>query len=102
MSGKNKNQTAIERARIKQEMGVLPSTHFCAADACPNSGKPIPMGEMLDKLKALNTNVVAFQARPESDALYRSTIDPWSRFLTGTSGKDPGWDPLEFLFAEAH
>lgn len=57
---------------------------------------------MLDKLKALNTNVVAFQARPESDALYRSSIDPWSRFLTGTQGKDPGWDPLEFLVAEAH
>ena len=57
---------------------------------------------MLDKLKALNTNVVAFQVRPESDALYKSSIDPWSRFLTGTSGKDPGWDPLEFLVIEAH
>jgi hypothetical protein len=46
MSGKNKNQTAMERARIKQELGLLPSTHFCAADGCPNAGKPIPMGEL--------------------------------------------------------
>lgn len=46
MSGKNKNQTAMERARIKQETGLLPSTHVCASEACPNAGKPIPMGEL--------------------------------------------------------
>ena len=46
MSGKNKNQTAMERARIKQELGLLPSTHTCASPSCPNPGKPIPMGEL--------------------------------------------------------
>jgi hypothetical protein len=39
-------------------------------------------------------NAIFFQVRPEGDALYRSTIEPWSRFLTGRQGGDPGYDPL--------
>ena len=42
------------------------------------------------------------QVRPASDALYASAIEPWSEYLTGKAGKDPGWDPLPFLVAEAH
>jgi uncharacterized lipoprotein YddW (UPF0748 family) len=73
-----------------------------SAPTVPAATQKAQLLSMLDKPQALNTNVVAFQVRPESDALYRSTIDPWSRFLTGTSGRDPGWDPLEFIVAEAH
>lgn len=46
-------------------------------------------------------NAIFFQVRPESDALYRSTLEPWSRFLTGTQGRDPGYDPLATLLALA-
>ncbi|WP_205503126.1 glycoside hydrolase family 10 protein [Rufibacter psychrotolerans] len=58
--------------------------------------------DMLDKIKAANLNVVFFQVRTECDAFYRSSYEPWSRFLTGTQGKDPGYDPLAFAIAEAH
>ncbi len=34
--------------------------------------------------------------------MYRSQYEPWSPQLTGTLGKDPGWDPLAFLIKEAH
>lgn len=27
---------------------------------------------------------------------------PWSKFLTGTRGVDPGYDPLAFAIEEAH
>ncbi|MBE6268968.1 MAG: hypothetical protein E7092_08260 [Bacteroidales bacterium] len=57
---------------------------------------------MLDNLKRANVNAIIFQVRVEGDALYRSNLEPWSRFLTGTQGKDPGWDPLEFMVAESH
>ena len=57
---------------------------------------------MLDNLKLANVNAIIFQVRVEGDALYRSNLEPWSRFLTGTQGKDPGWDPLEFMVAESH
>ena len=34
--------------------------------------------------------------------MYHSLYEPWSAQLTGTAGKDPGWDPLAFLVEEAH
>jgi len=59
---------------------------------------------IFDKLKATGTNVIVFQIRTECDALYQSSIDPWSRWLTGTQGLAPNplWDPLTFAVDEAH
>ncbi len=56
----------------------------------------------LDALKRCNINVVIFQVRPEFDALYPSKLEPWSRFLTGVQGQDPGWDPLQWMIDESH
>lgn len=60
--------------------------------------------KILDLLKDANFNAVIFQARPSSDALYKSSLEPWSFFLTGEIGKAPApfYDPLEFWIAEAH
>lgn len=57
---------------------------------------------ILDEAVELNINAVFFQVSPEGDALYKSSIVPWSRYLTGTFGKDPGFDPLAFAVQEAH
>jgi len=57
---------------------------------------------ILDKAVEMNLNAVFFQVSPEGDAFYKSDIVPWSRYLTGTFGKDPGFDPLEFAIEEAH
>lgn len=57
---------------------------------------------ILDKMVEMNMNAVFFQVSPEADAFYKSNIVPWSRYLTGTFGKDPGFDPLEFAISEAH
>ncbi|MBV1858052.1 MAG: family 10 glycosylhydrolase [Nannocystaceae bacterium] len=57
---------------------------------------------ILDGVSDLGLNAVFLQVRPESDALYASDLEPWSRFLTGTQGQDPGYDPLEFAVAQAH
>ncbi len=59
---------------------------------------------ILDLLKENNFNAVIFQARPSADALYNSSYEPWSYFLTGETGKAPSpyYDPLEFWIAEAH
>jgi len=56
----------------------------------------------LELAQALKLNVVIFQVRPQCDALYKSSIEPWSEFLTGQMGKGQAFDPLEFLVAEAH
>ena len=59
---------------------------------------------LLDLLKNNNFNAVIFQARPAADAFYKSDLEPWSYFLTGTTGKAPFpyYDPLEFWIEEAH
>jgi len=57
---------------------------------------------LLDVAKKLNLNTVYVQVRPAADAFYRSPYEPWSQYLTGHQGGDPGYDPLAFLVAEAH
>jgi uncharacterized lipoprotein YddW (UPF0748 family) len=58
--------------------------------------------ELLNMLEAYNMNVVLFQVRPKNDAFYESKLNPWSRFLTGTEGINPGWDPLTWMITETH
>ncbi|WP_432432717.1 family 10 glycosylhydrolase [Cohnella rhizoplanae] len=57
---------------------------------------------MLDQFQRMGLNAVFMQVRPASDALYRSSLVPWSKVLTGTQGRDPGYDPLQFLVEETH
>ena len=57
--------------------------------------------DILDTTAAAGLNTVFFQVRPQGDALYKSEIFPWSSYLTGTAGQDPGYDPLAFLIQEA-
>lgn len=58
----------------------------------------------LDILKDTGCNAVVFQVRPQADAFYESSLEPWTRFLTGEQGKapDPYWDPLQFMVEECH
>ena len=60
--------------------------------------------EILDMLEDAGFNAVMFQVRSMSDAMYRSSLEPWSAYLTGTRGQAPaaGWDPLAFAVDEAH
>ncbi|SMG28201.1 family 10 glycosylhydrolase [Paenibacillus aquistagni] len=57
---------------------------------------------LLDKLKGMGLNTVYVQVRPTADSFYPSKLFPWSQWLTGTQGKDPGYDPLAFMIEEAH
>ena len=50
----------------------------------------------------MNINVIFFQVRCSSDAFYKSSISPWSSYLTGKQGDDPGFDPLQVAIEEAH
>ncbi|MFL6142255.1 MAG: glycoside hydrolase family 10 protein [Labedaea sp.] len=56
----------------------------------------------LDEAVARRLNTVILQVRPTADAFWPSPLEPWSQWLTGTQGQDPGYDPLGFAVAEAH
>lgn len=55
---------------------------------------------LLDTAKRARLNALLVQVRPEGDALYSSSLEPWSRYLTGSQGGSPGFDPLAFFISE--
>lgn len=57
---------------------------------------------MLDVVKQNNFNTIFFQTRPMNDSFYPSDYAPFSRYITGVEGNDPGFDILEFVLTEAH
>ncbi|WP_303822325.1 glycoside hydrolase family 10 protein [Apibacter mensalis] len=57
---------------------------------------------LLENVKKWKMNAIIVQVKPASDALYPSKLSPWSGYLSGTQGVDPGYDPLEFMVKEAH
>lgn len=57
---------------------------------------------IIDRAAAANFNAVFVQIRGEGDAYYRSAYEPWARRLSGTLGRDPGWDPLQTAIDRAH
>jgi uncharacterized lipoprotein YddW (UPF0748 family) len=60
--------------------------------------------DLMGNMKRCGMNAIIFQVRPECDALYKSSYEPWSYWLTGEQGKAPSpyYDPLEFAIEEAH
>ena len=62
------------------------------------------LSDQLDTLQQCGINAILFQVRAEGDALYKSSYEPWSRYLTGTQGVAPadGWDPLAWMVEQCH
>lgn len=68
----------------------------------------------LDKLKAAGINAVFFHVRPMADRVYLKTQypetgtakfkveEPFSSYVSGTRGKQPTYDPLQFWIEECH
>jgi uncharacterized lipoprotein YddW (UPF0748 family) len=59
---------------------------------------------IMDRAVQLKLNAIIFQVRPSCDALYASSLEPWSEYLTGIMGKapEPFYDPLLLAVEEAH
>jgi len=57
---------------------------------------------LLDHARSIGLNAVFAQVRPAADAFWPSRYEPWSQYLTGTQGQDPGYDPLDFMVKAAH
>ena len=58
--------------------------------------------DIMTRAAAAGLNTIVFHVRPAADAVYQSSLEPWGAMLTGTQGKDPGYDPLSFAIQEAH
>lgn len=53
--------------------------------------------EIAKNCRGFGFNTLIVQVRPFGDALYKSSYYPWSHILTGTQGKNPGYDALEIM-----
>lgn len=60
------------------------------------------INKMFDSAVDLGCDAVICQVRPFADALYYSEYFPMSVYMTGTQGKDPGYDALEYMVKAAH
>ena len=66
------------------------------------SGFRSNIAEVFDNIVELGINTVYVHVRSHSDAYYKSELFPWSKYVTGTLGSDPGYDPLAVMLREAH
>lgn len=57
---------------------------------------------LYDQCAANNMNAVIVHVRPFGDAIYDSSYFPWSKYISGKQGKNPGYDPLTIMVNEAH
>ena len=60
------------------------------------------INKMFDDAAALNNDAVICQIRPFADAYYPSSYFPWSSYITGTQGQNPGYDPMAYMIEAAH
>lgn len=58
--------------------------------------------DMLDRLQSAGVNTVLLQTRVRATTIYPSDIEPWDGCLSGTPGKSPGYDALQFAIDECH
>ena len=59
---------------------------------------------LVEVARSIGLNALIVQVRPAADALYASSFEPWSEYLTGEQGRAPRpfYDPLAFWIDEAH
>lgn len=59
---------------------------------------------IIDKCVDLGIKNIMLQVRPCSDAIYKSEIYPWSKYLTGKQGVAPNndFDPLAYWIEKSH
>ena len=57
---------------------------------------------IVEEAKQCGMNALVVHVRPFGDALYPSQYYPWSHIVGGTQGRDPGYDPLEYMVEATH
>ncbi|MFC4585191.1 glycoside hydrolase family 10 protein [Sphaerisporangium corydalis] len=73
-----------------------------SAPGLPAARQRAEFASWLDLAEARRMNAVFVQVRPTADAFWPSRYEPWSQYLTGVQGRDPGYDPLGFMIEATH
>lgn len=97
-------QTEYQPAALPEEMRAMYISYleWMAYDISTETAMRSVATQMFDNCSAMGLNTVIVMVRPFGDALYNSSLYPWSHLITGTQGQNPGYDPLAVLVEEAH
>ncbi|MCP5061938.1 MAG: family 10 glycosylhydrolase, partial [Ignavibacteriae bacterium] len=87
-------------AQVQRETRAVWLTTNFASDWPPNTYdiqiQKDSLREIFRSLKSKHFNTVYFQVRSNGTSMYRSFIEPFSPYITGTVGDDLPYDPLQF------
>lgn len=93
---------AVKTAEEEEMVGVwVPFMALVTAEKTEDAFKQ-NFDNIVKVSKDRGVNTLFVHVRPYSDALYKSEYFPWSHIITGEQGKDPGYDPLEYMVQKAH
>lgn len=56
----------------------------------------------LDEYKLHGINVIYYHVRSQCDATYKSSYEPWTKYVSGQRGKAPAIDPFQTIIEKAH
>lgn len=102
---RSRNEQAVTQIQPKREFrGAWIQAVNRQFEGIPARLLKAELSRQLDSLQTCGINAILFQVRVEGDALYRSDLEPWSRYLTGAQGQAPDedWDPLQFMIEQCH
>lgn len=86
---------------IKNEMKAVWINYYELSMKGVSGGDETSFAKKIDDIfktsKDFGLNTVIVQVRPYSDAFYKSNVFPFSKYITGEQGRDPGYDPLKIM-----
>lgn len=95
-------------ASAQDMKGIYVSTvlnlDYPAAPTTDSTQLQLQIDNIITNCSNLGMNAIFFQVRPCTDAMYPSSIFPWSKYATGIQGVSPsnGFNPLSYFIAQAH
>lgn len=97
---KNKQKDTLPDGEMKAVW--VPFMELNMKDNCTETAFKEKFDNILSVSKSHGINTMIVHVRSHGDALYKSSIYPWSHILTGKQGTDPGFDPLEYMVNATH
>ena len=101
----DKKETNVVSFNLKDEKRVVFISYIELGEYIrgkDNNTSKNNINKMLDNIKEDNFNMVILHVRPFSDAIYESSIFPYSRYVADKEGDNPGYDILKYFLGEAH
>ncbi|MCL2421672.1 MAG: family 10 glycosylhydrolase [Defluviitaleaceae bacterium] len=102
------NVAVVEEAPAREFRGVWVTTvinlDFPSQPGLSNADMKREIDYIVEHSRSVGLNAIILQVRPAGDAIYPSSLFPWSKYVTGEQGLPPadGFDPLAYWIEQAH